>query len=269
MRGSRTLVDQAALEALAIAGQQAGAPVTIPALAEALNLEVADLPIAQDGRLYIYGDSAQVVINSEEPLVRRRFTFAHEAAHWLLHGPILDEDLKSRLRRSYDSEEYLCDKLAGALLLPLDWVLNLADEPRDLTSLRAIASQAEVSLSATLVRLRDVLGWRQTLYQWAKDGSHWVLTGEAGLLPSQQGMLRTTEETELELERLASRDMSVDGLGARFGNSEMRLLGEVTVNPHTRQALALLGLPDVCDLSGRRRRRFGHDGVQRIQWTIA
>jgi hypothetical protein len=269
MRRASTLVERAALEALAIAGQEPRAPVAIPALAEALRLEVADLPIEQDGRLYISGDSAQVVINSEEPLARRRFTFAHEAAHWLLHGPVLDEELKSLLRRSYDSEEYLCDKLAAALLLPLDWVRGIADQPRDLTSLRTIAAQAEVSLSATLVRLRDVLGWRLTLYQWAKDGHHWVLTGEAGLLPAQQGLLRTTEETELELERLASRDTSRDGLGVRLGSAETRLPGDVTVNPYTRQALALLKLPEICGESERRHRRFGHDRAQRIAWTIA
>lgn len=267
MSHARALVERAAENALALAGQELTAPVAIQALAEALHLEVVDLPIEQAGRLYIDGAAAQVVLNSDEPCARRRFTFAHEAAHWLLHGPILDRDLRTRLRRAYGSEEYLCDKLAGALLLPRDWVMLFSDEPVNLSTLQTIASQAQVSLSATLVRLRDVLGWRLTLYQWVKEGSRWVVVGEAGLLPGQQGLLRTTEATEIELSRLSSCEAGRGGLGVGLGTDDVHLPGEVVVNPVTRRALALLQLPD-----DRRRSRLSSGrlrGAREIAWTIS
>jgi hypothetical protein len=268
MTSVRRLVELAAQDTLARADVPLVAPVKIAPIAQALSLRVEDRAMEETGRLYAHGTWAEVILNSDQPPERRRFTFAHEAAHWLLHGPTLTHSQRLDLRGSYESEEYLCDKLAAALLMPRQWVMRFQYNPRSLATLYTVANEAEVSLSAGLVRLRDVLGWRLTLYQWTKDDGRWVLDGEAGLLPQQQGLLRTTEATRCELARIASEPdgISVKGLPVSLGPEEDDVPGEVAVNRGTKRAIALLQLPDRGFIASRSRSRMA---IPRVAWTTA
>ncbi len=226
-------------------GHTSGAPVEIRSLAAALGIVVREGAIEEAGRLYLRGESAEVLLNRQEPEERRRFTLAHETSHWLLHRPVHDEACV-QVRDIYDSEEYLCDKIAGAILMPRSWVARFRGRPRTLATVVEVADSAEVSLSAALVRLRDVLRWRSTLYQWRREGREWVFDGEAGLFPAQQALLRTIEATREELGRVAAQEsgFSAEGLPVSLGYEERRVNGEVSVNRSAQRAVALLCLPD-------------------------
>ena len=59
-----------------------------------------------------------IVVSSERPVGRRRFTCAHELGHHVFgHGTRL-EDLPEEATRSWSSEEYLAQRFAAALMMP-------------------------------------------------------------------------------------------------------------------------------------------------------
>ncbi len=105
------------------------APVDVTGLAEALGLAVwedEDLPENVSGKIFLYpeGGSASgysIVVPASDPYVRRRFTVAHELAHFLLHqdrvGACLTDDGMYRSGLS-SWEEVEANLLAADILMP-------------------------------------------------------------------------------------------------------------------------------------------------------
>ncbi len=103
------------------------APVDVTALAEALGLHVweeDDLPESVSGK--IFKDSSatsgySISVRSSDAYVRRRFTVAHEIAHFLLHrdkiGNGLTDDAMYRSGLS-TWEEVEANHLAAEILMP-------------------------------------------------------------------------------------------------------------------------------------------------------
>ena len=115
--------------------------------------------------------------------------------------------------------------------------------PRTLSTVDLVAFRAGVSQSAALVRLRDELRWRDSLFEWKRYRGRWVLAGEAGLYPKQLGLMRTTEGTRLQLTKAAAGqyDPDVDVLPVQFGQEEIDLRAEVWTGKG--RALALARVP--------------------------
>ncbi len=81
--------------------------------------------------------------NGKDPKVRRRFTYAHELAHFLLHKEHIGDGLRENpLFRSIlsNQQEIEANKLAADILMPLP-ILN------------ELAEIFDVSRSAMLIRL--------------------------------------------------------------------------------------------------------------------
>jgi hypothetical protein len=246
MRRERELIETIAENTLRQGGLAPRAPVDVRRLAAALRIEVADCPIDEAGRLHPQGDWAQVFLNSREPEERRRFSLAHETSHWVLRSAALDDPRNREARAAFTSEEYLCDKIAGAVLMPRAWIQEFRHSPRTLATVQTVAERAQVSLSAAVVRLRDLLGWRSTLFKWKQEQGRWTFDGEAGLFPAQHRALRTTGATRLELHRVGAdpSGWSAQGLPVMVRNIEETLPGEVYINVRAGLAIALLQLPD-------------------------
>ena len=140
---------------------QATAPVNVTAMAEALGLKVWEmkLPPKTSGKLFRdkkNGGSSgfSIGVNADEGYVRRRFTVAHEVAHFLLHRDLLGNGIQDdALYRSGLSsrEETEANRLAADILMPYRLISKLQAEGK--RSVGALAYALEVSSPAMQIRL--------------------------------------------------------------------------------------------------------------------
>lgn len=140
------------------------APVPLQDMAEALGLTVdmyADLPPDISGQIAHVrrpdGDRYHIDVNRLDWPARRRFTLAHEIAHFLLHREFLDGELtddrmyRSRLGNQMERQANL---LAAQLLMPANLVRTAWEAgARDLN---AFASAFQVSEQAMEIRFREL-----------------------------------------------------------------------------------------------------------------
>jgi hypothetical protein len=178
-------------------------------IARALGVRVIERELPEDGWMRWTENGPIVCLSLDAGLARGRFTLAHELGHVLLRGAYTTAPDPTRARRAFHSEETFCDALAGGLLMPRSWVSKRFEgAPRGFATIQSLARAAGVSLSAAIVRLREVHGWQRTLLQWrAKHGS-WVYDAEAGMWPSEQGAIKPSAGTPWALNERRSRGYS-------------------------------------------------------------
>jgi len=136
----RYTVNQAALKALNFVNTNARFPIDVYEIANALNMPVSVARLNPTGtatsewisgaiRKQIGEDHPQVLLEKNQTEPRRRFTLAHEIAHYLAwsHG-LKREDIRdsefgdARFRHPYEgdsnSQEYFANSFAHFLLMP-------------------------------------------------------------------------------------------------------------------------------------------------------
>jgi Zn-dependent peptidase ImmA (M78 family) len=203
------LVDALAQEVLEEYGIRPSPIVDPWALAAALNVPVFDRDLPEDGRVTWTDGGPVVMLARGVCSERRRFTLAHELGHVILRSEHLASSTRSSAQAAFYSEEALCNTLAGAMLMPRSVMGHdcFARAPKNLGTIARLARVARVSLSAALVRLREVHRWRRTLLHWRFERHRWVYDAEAGLLSREQGMIKPSEDTTWVLSDGRSRGM--------------------------------------------------------------
>jgi Zn-dependent peptidase ImmA (M78 family) len=104
-------------------------PIPVNVVAQLLGLEVepADLGDDVSGILVVSGDRGVIGFNKAHPLVRQRFTIAHEIAHFVLHRSehslFIDKHYRAFFRneksaKGTDWRERAANAFAAALLMP-------------------------------------------------------------------------------------------------------------------------------------------------------
>ncbi|AFK55213.1 ImmA/IrrE family metallo-endopeptidase [Tistrella mobilis] len=144
-----------------VSRHQQSAPVKIVALARDLGLRVwtEPLPESLSGKLVRDAERGgpsgwAIVVNARHVKVRRRFTIAHEIAHFLLHrdvatGGVQDDAFyRSHLSGAIETE---ANRFAAQLLMP--WPLIRALNSEGVTEIRDLAARLEVSETAMRIRL--------------------------------------------------------------------------------------------------------------------
>jgi hypothetical protein len=129
------------------------------------NLESARFPVDVDGiciNLKVPGKKPKVIINSERPRNRRRFTLAHELGHLIIPwhiGSIIDvTDINQPGNDDYWEMESQANRFASELLMPTVWVESQATKaPTPLEAIKKISANAIVSPQAATIRLLDIL----------------------------------------------------------------------------------------------------------------
>lgn len=137
-------------------------PVDISGIANDLGIKVWEsrrLPDGISGKLFLdqhAGGSSgfSILVNAAEPFTRKRFTVAHELAHFILHRSDVNGELQDdtfyRSRLS-DKQEREANQLAAEILMPMDSVQQIIQSGiRDLSQL---ASKFAVSTQAMTIRL--------------------------------------------------------------------------------------------------------------------
>lgn len=136
-------------------------PVDIVGIAKVLGLEVwesKNLPEGIAGKLFRDDKNGgtshySVVVRSQDPIVRKRFTVAHEIAHYLLHrnrfsGELIDDALyRSTLSSSIEAE---ANSFAAELLMPWHLLMPIQGKPAS-----ELAKLFEVSEEAMRIRLES------------------------------------------------------------------------------------------------------------------
>jgi hypothetical protein len=147
-----------------IAARQKSAPVDITALATDLGLAVFDsfdLPLGISGKICLDPNAESpsgysITVNAAEPYRRRRFTVAHECAHFLLHrskiGDELTDDALYRSEKLNSREEFQANNRAAELLMPRALMNEYIH--KGISSIAELADTFEVSEPAMRVRMR-------------------------------------------------------------------------------------------------------------------
>jgi Zn-dependent peptidase ImmA (M78 family) len=113
-----------------------------------------------------------IVLRADEPLVRQRFSLAHEIKH------LLDDELTTARRRLYvpsathsteEQTERVCDHFAACLLMPKmllrrDWTSGIQEPLR-------LARRYQVSKTALEIRLRE-LGLSEPVPRCGTSAAH-------------------------------------------------------------------------------------------------
>lgn len=136
-------------------------PVRPEVLANRLGVGVfsrGDMP--ESG--YVYLDphnQPRIVFNEREPLVRRRFTVAHELGHYaagdLSHGRTLWRDTRDNfMSTTHDPREVAANRFAAELLMPAQHVISAVSQ--GIGNLPALAELFQVSEVAMKYRLLNL-----------------------------------------------------------------------------------------------------------------
>ncbi len=138
-----------------------GAPVDVYALARALGLEIKDIKLKEDvsGKIeknWFFG-TYTISINEDHPLTRRRFTAAHEIAHFVLHRDMIGDGIvDDALYRSKQSDEIerQANAYAATILMPAPLVITKFRAGE--RSIAGIAGVFEVSSEVARIRMKEL-----------------------------------------------------------------------------------------------------------------
>lgn len=138
-------------------------PVNVTGLAGVLGLKIWEshhLPEGIAGKLKRDRENGgpsgfSIIVRGQDPLVRKRFTVAHEIAHYLLHktrfiGELVDDALyRSTLSSKLEAE---ANALAAEILMPESWINKFADIDN-----AQLAEKFKVSKEAIQIRLDSLI----------------------------------------------------------------------------------------------------------------
>ncbi len=147
-----------------IARHQAELPVDVEALARDFGIDLRyvdfgtlDIAGKLERRERAPGDYAyMILVNRRHGERRKRFTIAHEIAHYVLHRHLMEDEIvddtmyRSNLRNEYERE---ADSFAADILLPPSVVKR---EYRKNPALHPLAETFNVSEAALRIRLKQL-----------------------------------------------------------------------------------------------------------------
>lgn len=131
---------------------------------EYLPKEVSGFIIIQEDNFRDYDTGKLIVINLSDSARRRRFTIAHELAHYLLHRDTRSELYAHRDAGQNNRMEQEANLFAANILMPEDLVKKALENISDDSScalppsmkIEYIANEFAVSFNAALVRMEQL-----------------------------------------------------------------------------------------------------------------
>lgn len=131
-------------------------------IVDALGADGALEPI---GSRYVHGFN--ILLSRQLGHTRLRFTLAHEICHTFFYEFV--PEIKFAPHATDEAEERLCNFGAAELLMPARAIGRFAnDRPVCMQSLRELAEEFSVSLSAMFIRLRSLQLWDCVLSEWQR-----------------------------------------------------------------------------------------------------
>lgn len=146
-------------------------PVEPEKILHALNVDYSEepLPAGQSGYIQSLGDGRfRVVVNSNESPQRRRFTAAHELAHYMLHRDLLSQhgQMNRHIDCLFDGDachdrpsplhqrhEVQANKLAARIIMPASRIRHYEAQGE---SVAELAQRFGVSVAAMEIRFKTL-----------------------------------------------------------------------------------------------------------------
>ncbi|MBX3598152.1 MAG: ImmA/IrrE family metallo-endopeptidase [Rhizobiaceae bacterium] len=136
-------------------------PVPIKDMARALGIRVIEKELPNDVSGKIVRDwsgTFEITANAKHSTTRRRFTIAHEIAHYILHRDLIGDGIVDtalyRSTRISDSLERQANRYAATLLMPRGLVCMAWKE--GINEPRTMASAFEVSTAFAEIRYTEL-----------------------------------------------------------------------------------------------------------------
>jgi hypothetical protein len=195
------IVERLVDRVIAAAGVPPTPPVDITRVAAYLGVAaIHEVDMVEDGRLEQEAGRSCIFIRAGSARSRQLFTIAHELGHIVLAGRET-QLIAHRSHTTADPEERFCNQFAAALLMPQPWLMNTAASRREsISTARAVSRATGTSLAATVVRLRDVIGWSSSLLQWRRLDGTWRLSTTVGLPRRAHNRINSTPHTRAALD---------------------------------------------------------------------
>lgn len=144
-----------------VAKHQKAAPVNLAGIAHDLGLMVYESHLGSEVSGKIVKDSVRggdsgyaVYINASDHLNRKRFTIAHEIAHFVLHRDLIEQGIVDnemyRDKRISSHDETQANRMAADILMPVALVRHYKSQGYGLDQLAALF---QVSQGAMKIRL--------------------------------------------------------------------------------------------------------------------
>jgi Zn-dependent peptidase ImmA (M78 family) len=136
------------------------------------GIEVIKERLDADGYLLEFGpESAEILVKSDSPAYRQRFTIAHELGHL-----VLSRNLKATSRNVSQREiERWCDQFAASLLMPTQWMKELIGSFERLSKSDVLLTgqrRLDVSRGAFYKRMHEL--FEISVLEIASDDRFWV-----------------------------------------------------------------------------------------------
>jgi len=123
--------------------------------------------------LLVDAENGIIVINSNDPASRQKFSQAHELVELLFHALPQGKELGNGwlLKRpggfKESIKEYLCNWAAANLLMPMDYIeMKIKQYGVNFDCARVISGECEISLSAALVQLSRLSSGCHSVVLW-------------------------------------------------------------------------------------------------------
>lgn len=215
-------------------------PIDLETLAARMGIDqILDADMVEDGRLEQSPEHAVVHLRRDINPRRRRFTLAHELAHRVLAHPQAPVIAYRRVGGG-DDEERLCDQIAASILMPHEWTRKLATRPQNLSTLRLMSKRSQVSLSAALVRSREINHWQKSLLRFSLDKGRWRFQGAFGVPIEWHRRIRSAPTTHDVINAIPLRRDWNCTLPLRVGENELIATAQIDRWRHTAVALVEL-----------------------------
>lgn len=151
----RKLAEQKALGIHLLHPEICSIPVNPVRVAKGLGLEVYKDDSAENIDGWYDESKNAIYLNTEQPLLRRRFTAAHELGHHVMgHGTRQRNKDAQYNKENFDPLEVEANRFAAALLMPAPTVKDCVFKKKMLT--KDMAQYFGVSTRAMIIRLRQL-----------------------------------------------------------------------------------------------------------------
>lgn len=134
-------------------------PVDVNAIAENLGLKIyaTELEGNVSGKIVKKNSDYVIYVDRNEPVVRQRFTAAHEIGHFILHrdsiGDGVEDNHLYRAEGMSNQQEVEANKFAADLLMPYSLIKKSMDEAEGRLTANELAKTFNVSVTAMSIRL--------------------------------------------------------------------------------------------------------------------
>jgi IrrE N-terminal-like domain len=236
------IIDHLVGRLLAALGIEQVPPIDLGAVAGALGVDrIETAQMTEEGRLEQRAGQVSIFLRAGASAPRRRFTLAHELGHLVLADPHRDFTAHRMWSRP-DREERFCDEFAASLLMPRDWIVaEFAGRPQNLATVRDLATATGASMSASVVRLRELLNWRRSLLYWRQTDGRWALLYCAGVPRSLHNRVTSAPATREAVRSFAEQRLDATATMPLMIGGELRT---VPAEVSTRGA-AVIALADL------------------------